>query len=171
MSRVSAEACEIVVAVADAAGTARLARLLAGLARKGDVIGLAGALGTGKTTFARAFIAALSARPPEVPSPTFTLLQIYDGREAPIFHFDLYRLDSPEDAWELGIEEAFAEGISLVEWPERLGPLAPPEMLCVRLEAAEPGHEARRIRLTGGPSWGPRLARIEERFAAVDHDG
>jgi len=162
---------EVVITVADAAGTARLARLVAGLARKGDVIGLAGALGTGKTTFARAFIAALSVRPPEVPSPTFTLLQVYDGREAPIFHFDLYRLEAPEDAWELGIEEAFADGISLIEWPERLGPLAPADMLCVRLDQDRLAPEARRLSLAGGPSWELRLGQIAERFEAAGHDG
>lgn len=151
---------EVVITVADAAGTARLARLVAGLARKGDVIGLAGALGTGKTTFARAFIAALSVRPPEVPSPTFTLLQVYDGREAPIFHFDLYRLEAPEDAWELGIEEAFADAISLIEWPERLGALLPDDRLEVSLDFTGMAETARIARLAGRGGWRRRLAAV-----------
>src|SRR4030095_10715416 len=95
-------------ALPDEAPTRRRASRVAALARAGDVIGLAGGLGAGKTTFARAFI---RARPGgesagEVPSPTFTLVQVYELPGAPVWHFDLYRLTRAEEAWELGLEEA-----------------------------------------------------------------
>src|SRR4051812_29949378 len=102
----------------DEAATAALAGRLAPLAARGDVVALTGALGAGKTSFARGFIAARAGRPIEVPSPTFTLVQTYDLPSGPIWHFDLYRLERPDDAIELGIDEAFADGISLIEWPE-----------------------------------------------------
>ncbi len=142
--------------LADLQATAGLARDIARLARRGDVIGLTGDLGAGKTTFARAFIRAWSSRhggeAEEVPSPTFTLVQIYDGGPAPVWHFDLYRLGKAEEAFELGIEEAFGEGVSLIEWPELLGPLLPANYLELRLTfGALP--EARRARLTGRGTW------------------
>ncbi len=148
----------------DAAATDELARELAVLARPGDVIGLFGDLGTGKTTFARAFIHARSATAggpgdEEVPSPTFTLVQVYDSRDGAVWHFDFYRLTHAEEAYELGIEEAFAEGISLLEWPDRIGGLLPEERLDVELLfAPEPG--ARRARLIGRGAWSRRLEGI-----------
>jgi tRNA threonylcarbamoyladenosine biosynthesis protein TsaE len=140
----------------DAAATARLAENLAGRARPGDVIGLQGPLGSGKTSFARGFIRARGGAE-EVPSPTFTLVEIYTPPSGPpIWHFDLYRLDRPEDAYELGIEEAFAEGISLIEWPERLGALIPEEHLALEL-APGPVESARRAWLRPSPGWAARL--------------
>ena len=122
------------------AATARLAARLAPLAAPGDVIGLSGSLGSGKTTFARAFIRARLDRPEEeVPSPTFTLVQLYEHAAGAIWHFDLYRLGAPADACELGIEDAFAGAISLIEWPERLGALMPDDRLRVHLAQGE-GH-------------------------------
>src|SRR5260370_24889920 len=114
----------IVIDLPDEAATASLAARLAALARPGDVIALAGELGAGKTTFARAFIAA-SGSGEEVPSPTFTLVQLYERGDATIWHFDCYRLRHPDEAWELGIEDAFRDGISLLELPARLGSLLP----------------------------------------------
>src|SRR5271170_7579662 len=111
----------------DAAATAALAARLATLARPRDVVALRGTLGSGKTSFARGFIAARAGRALEVPSPTFTLVQTYDLPAGTIWHFDLYRLVRPDDAIELGIDEAFASGINLIEWPERLGDLLPAE--------------------------------------------
>jgi tRNA threonylcarbamoyladenosine biosynthesis protein TsaE len=153
----------------DLDATTRLADRLARLAARGDTIALAGALGTGKTTFARAFIRARArledAPPPaEVPSPTFTLLQVYDLPGVPVWHFDLYRLAAPDEAWELGIEEAFAGAIALIEWPERLGALLPAERLEVRLRFMPQSPDARRARLGGYGGWSERLreARLGE---------
>jgi tRNA threonylcarbamoyladenosine biosynthesis protein TsaE len=130
------------LALSDEAATAALAARLAPLAAVGDVLALRGALGSGKTTFARAFIAARAGRALEVPSPTFTLVQTYDLPDGAIWHFDLYRVEKPDDAIELGIDEAFATGICLIEWPERLGDLLPEERLDITLEFEEPGRRA-----------------------------
>ncbi len=138
----------------DEAATASLARAVAALARPGDVIALRGDLGAGKTLFARAFIGEA-----DVPSPTFTLVQVYHGPHGRIWHFDLYRLKDPEEAVELDIEDAFAEGISLIEWPERLGPLLPADRLEIALDFADQP-TARRVRLEGRGRWARLLPEI-----------
>ncbi len=144
--------------------TGRLAASLAALARPGDVIGLSGDLGTGKTSFARAFIAARAALcgapAEEVPSPTFTLVQTYEMAAETIWHFDLYRLDRAEDAYELGIEEAFADGLCLIEWPERIALLLPGDRLDVELSFSD-REDRRRARLVGHGNWAPRLAEAD----------
>ncbi len=160
----AAETEVVELALSDLAATEALAGQIAALARRGDILGLVGALGTGKTTFARAFIAARARRlgvtaPAEVPSPTFTLVQIYELPEAPVWHIDLFRLEKPEEAWELGIEEAFAEAIALIEWPECLGALLPTEHLEVGLDFVPGDPDARRARLVGHHGWGRRLRR------------
>jgi len=140
----------------DKAATGRLAALLARDARRGDLIALRGALGSGKTTFARAFIRARGHDGEDVPSPTFTLVEIYDG-DPPIWHFDLYRLEKPEEALELGLEEALGDGICLVEWPERIAAMLPPDRLDLGLQAGvAPG--ARIATLGPSPAWRQRLA-------------
>ncbi len=151
----------------DEAATARLARSLAARARQGDVLALFGDLGSGKTAFARAFINALPtpdgtapATPEEVPSPTFTLLQTYQRAPAPVWHFDLYRVRRPDEVYELGFEEALSEGIVLIEWPERLGPLLPAERLELRFDFAE-RDQARRVALIGSGAWPRRLRDLE----------
>lgn len=125
------------------------------------MVALAGELGAGKTTFARALIAAFAAEagqtPPEVPSPTFTLVQIYEFPRATLWHFDLYRIERPEDALELGIEEALADGIALIEWPERLGTLLPARRIDVRLAFGD-APDARRIELSAPAGPAERLA-------------
>jgi tRNA threonylcarbamoyladenosine biosynthesis protein TsaE len=141
----------------DEAATAGLAGRLAQRAQRGDVIGLAGELGSGKTTFARAFIRALGRGDEDVPSPTFTLVEVYGfPGQPPVWHFDLYRLTAPEQAYELGIEDAWSDGISLIEWPERLGPLLPAEHLLLQL-VPKPEAQARAARLSASPAWIPRL--------------
>ncbi len=139
------------IELADLAATERLAAKLARHAQPGDVIGLEGPLGAGKTAFARGFI-AVRLGPTEVPSPTFTLVQVYEGDAGSVWHFDLYRLTKPEEADELGLDEALANGIALIEWPERLGDRTPPDRLAIRLEPGRrPGE--RHVRLH---AYGPR---------------
>lgn len=124
------------------AATEALGATLAARLKIGDVIGLKGELGTGKTTLARAIIRAAANDPGLiVPSPTFTLVEVYDTPLGAVWHFDLYRLETPEQVFELGWEEALAEGISLIEWPERLGPLLP-KHLSVTLEVDGDGRRA-----------------------------
>ncbi len=93
--------------------------------KKGDIVALYGTLGAGKTSFCRALIQSLTGNKNEVPSPTFTLLQTYETKNFLVYHFDFYRLKSPDEAYEIGIEDAFYEGVSLIEWPEKLGNLLP----------------------------------------------
>jgi tRNA threonylcarbamoyladenosine biosynthesis protein TsaE len=149
----------IVVDLPDETATAVLAARVSALAQPADIIALKGDLGTGKTTFARAFIRARGNPEEEVPSPTFTLLQVYECDPAPIWHFDLYRLRSPEETWELGIEDAFSAGISLIEWPERLGPLLPERRLEIAL-AFGGRPDARQVSLDPGTGWQARLSAI-----------
>jgi tRNA threonylcarbamoyladenosine biosynthesis protein TsaE len=135
--------------LADLAATERLAARVASLLRPGDTILLAGPLGAGKTAFARALLRAATKNPTlEVPSPTFTLVQAYDTPHGKITHFDLWRLQGPGALVELGWDEA-REDIVLVEWPDRLGPLCPPDALTVTLSLAE--GDTRHARLTGWP--------------------
>lgn len=145
--------------LADAAATRGAAAVLAGLARPGDVFALRGDLGAGKTTFARGFIAKLCPDEESVPSPTFTLVQTYPSEIGDIWHFDLYRLKLAEEAYELSIEEAFASGISLIEWPERLGSLLPRKRLDVTLAPGKTP-ESRRLVLAGNKAWAERLGPV-----------
>ncbi len=114
--------------------TAQIAADLAIRLTSGTVVALYGTLGAGKTAFCRGFIQSLTNADTEVPSPTFTLLQTYETQKCPIYHFDMYRLKSPDEAYEIGIEDAFAEGISLIEWPEKLGYLLPKNHITVTIE-------------------------------------
>lgn len=136
----------------DEAATADLGRRLAPLCRAGDVIALRGDLGAGKSTLARALIQALQGADTEVPSPTFTLVQTYPGNPA-IWHFDLYRLENPAEARELGFEEA-ADGLTLVEWPERLGAYLPKTRLELQLSFSRAGRIAR---LEDHADWSERI--------------
>jgi len=153
------------------AGTAAIADAVAKVCAAGDVIALSGVLGSGKTVFARGFVRALTGPEVEVPSPTFTLVQIYTTAPAPIHHFDLYRLEHAEEAWELGVEDAFAEGVSLIEWPERLGVLLPADRLDIAFGAADDGDpEIRRLRLRGGSTWRDRLQTLGRQLEATRDD-
>ncbi len=137
-----------------------LAGALSRIARAGDVIALKGDLGTGKTVFARAFIRALCGAETEVPSPTFTLVQIYDlDDEETLHHFDLYRLEDPEEALELDIDDAFADGISLIEWPERLGSYLPRQHLEIALSYGG-SQKQRSCLISATAEWDQRLAEV-----------
>lgn len=109
-------------------------RLALGL-KVGDCVALYGDLGAGKTTLARAVLRTLGVTE-AVPSPTFTLVQTYETPKFSIRHFDLYRLEAPEELFELGLDDALAEGVALVEWPENAGPYLPEDMLKVTLSGA-----------------------------------
>ncbi len=139
----------------DAAATACLARAVADRLRPGDAVLLEGPLGAGKSAFARATIRHLAGDPAlDVPSPSYTLVQSYETKRGRVHHFDLWRLAGPGDVAELGWEEARGD-IVLVEWPDRLGDLRPPDALTVALAHAE--DDARNASLTG---WAGRLDRI-----------
>lgn len=126
--------------------TEALARALAGLAAPGAVILLSGPIGAGKSHFARAFIRRRLGYFGDIPSPTFTLVQTYDGPSETIWHADLYRLTHPDEALELGLEQAFGQAICLIEWPDRLGDAAPQGAL--HLTFSHHG-EGRNLRLGG----------------------
>ena len=148
----------IVVELPDEAATAAFAARIAALAKPGDVVALKGELGAGKTSFARAFIHARGGTE-TVPSPTFTLVQVYELPDGAVWHFDGYRLRHAEEAWELGIEDALRDGISLFEWPERFGPLLPARRLEITLSEGRTA-DARWAALDPGGDWALRLASL-----------
>lgn len=159
----------LVLRLSDETATARLGAALARVLQPRDVVALDGDLGAGKTALVRALIRAATGNPDEeVPSPTFTLVQTYEravgaGVSVTYWHFDLYRLESPDDAVELDIEEAFAEGVTLIEWPERLGPYLPPRALHIRLTIDD--GNARRAEISGESDLIERLRQALEHNA------
>jgi tRNA threonylcarbamoyladenosine biosynthesis protein TsaE len=149
----------------DAAATAAAGAALAGALRPGDAVLLSGDLGAGKSALARAAILALLAedgRVEDVPSPSFTLVQVYDTARGEVWHADLHRLAGPEAIPELGLEAAFETAICFVEWPERLGPFRPPRRLEIALAFAGTDPEAgRRLLARGvGGGWEAALAAL-----------
>lgn len=150
--------------LADFDATTRLGAAIAPGLRPGETVLLYGPLGMGKSTLARGLIRALltlSARPDEdVPSPTFTLVQFYES-DPPVAHFDLYRLTRPEEAAEIGLDEALDAGCAVIEWPERLGddPAAwlGPDRLAVSL--VEDG-EGRIATVSGAGAWERKLKEL-----------
>lgn len=134
--------------------TARFGARLAPALAAGDVVALEGPLGAGKTTLARGLIGAFAGAE-TVPSPTFTLVETYAGEAGELWHFDLYRLEKPADVWELGLEDALADGICLIEWPDRIEGLLPEDVL--RLDLAILEGSARRLTASGPEPWRMRL--------------
>lgn len=142
------------VPLPDIGATAELAAKLAPHLRPGDVLALAGDLGAGKTEFARALLKRLGVAG-GIPSPTFTLVQTYEVAGMQIHHFDLYRLNSPNDLDELGWDDALAQGVALVEWPDRAGSRLPAETLFLLFSFDE--KSGRRCEITATKAWGSRL--------------
>lgn len=126
----------------DLAATTAFGTRIADRLRAGDVVALSGGLGAGKTTLARAIIAA-SGYESEVPSPTFTIVETYDALDPPLIHADFYRLQRPEEAAEIGLDE-YREGAALIaEWPDKAGGFAhEAACLSIRLETVGEGREA-----------------------------
>ena len=143
-----------IVTLAEEAETVALGRKLGARLTQGDVVCLWGGLGAGKTTFARGAVAAWVGKDIEVPSPTYTLVQTYEGPAGQLQHMDLYRLKSSEEAWELGLEEAFYGAACLIEWPERLEGLTPGDRLDIAFEVDGSGRVAR---LTPQGNWRGRI--------------
>jgi tRNA threonylcarbamoyladenosine biosynthesis protein TsaE len=135
------------------ADTERLGAAIARELKPHEAVCLSGPLGAGKSTLARGLIWALAGENVEAPSPTFTLVQTYDGEVFPLAHFDLYRLEKPEEVLELGLDEALDTGAAVIEWAEKLGHHLPPDRLDVELEIDGP---SRRARLTPHGAWQER---------------
>ena len=147
-----------VINIADEAAMEAFAGRIADISGRGDLIALYGNLGMGKSVFARAFVRHRMGAQEEVPSPTFTLVQTYEGAEIPISHFDFYRLQQPDEILELGFEDAMADGTVLVEWPDRLGAYMPHDRLDIEISQGSSTH-SRTLRLSGHGYW---LARVSD---------
>lgn len=144
--------------------TERLGRAIAEVIEVGTVIGLVGPLGAGKTRLVRAIAEGLGVEPGAISSPTFVLIQEYDGR-LPVYHFDTYRLTSPSAFEDLGVDDYWDSGVSLVEWADRVAGLLPPDRWTIALEPIGP--TSRRARIEP-PTSRPELAdRLAERLGSV----
>lgn len=136
-----------------------LADKLSQILHTGDILLFEGDLGAGKTTIIRKVIQQLVGDNIDVPSPTFTLVQTYDSPKGQLWHFDLYRLENPDEVLELGIDDAFHEGISFIEWPDRLGNLKPNDSLLITLtQGIHP--DERSITLTPSMAWRSRIKNL-----------
>jgi tRNA threonylcarbamoyladenosine biosynthesis protein TsaE len=134
----------------DETATDRLGEAVASALKPGEAVCLSGPLGAGKSTLARALIRRLTTSDEEVPSPTFTLVQFYESAKLKVAHFDLYRLSSAEEAYEIGLDEALEDGAAIIEWPQRLEGHLPADRLDI--EIALDG-EARQVTMTGHGAW------------------
>ncbi len=146
------------VELPDQQATEALAVHFAALLAPGHILALSGDLGAGKTVFARAILRAAGVAG-DIPSPTFNLVLVYDTPKGEIWHCDLYRLSNVEETYELGLQDAFAGAISLIEWPDRLGADLPADHLHITLNTtADP--EARQAIIEAPPSLAAVIARV-----------
>ncbi|WP_296711749.1 tRNA (adenosine(37)-N6)-threonylcarbamoyltransferase complex ATPase subunit type 1 TsaE [Rhodoblastus sp.] len=157
----------------DEAATRALAVELGGMVGAGDLVTLSGDLGSGKTTFARAMIRRLTGDPElEAPSPTFTLMQVYDSEAFPIVHADLYRVKDPSELAELGWDEAAEGALVLVEWAERAGSALSADRLDIALFAdSRRGPDFRRAEIVGHGAAARRLIRLRGAQALLERCG
>ncbi len=140
----------------DHEATARFGEAIAEKLRPGDVVALSGGLGAGKTTLARAIIAALGYRG-DVPSPSFAIIELYDppALRLPLVHADFYRLESPDEAYEIGLDDYRESAALIAEWPEHAGGFEhEAACLSITLEIAD---EGRLAIVAAGKDWHGRL--------------
>lgn len=144
--------------LSDLAATSALGHRLAALVKAGDILCLEGDLGAGKTTLARQIIADLCGID-DAPSPTYTIIQVYETEAGiPLWHVDLYRIEAHGELEELGLDDAFDEAITLIEWPQRLGDSLPADRLEISIAMSGAGVDTvREARITGFGSWESRI--------------
>jgi tRNA threonylcarbamoyl adenosine modification protein YjeE len=147
------------IAIPTLRDTEQLAKQLALLLKSGDVVELTGDLGSGKTTFAQFLIRHIVGEEVEVTSPTFNLVQLYDAPGFTIWHFDLYRLKSSHELFEIGLDEALDSGVSLIEWPQIAANLLPKEKLTIKLFCGK--NDERVVIVEGSGKWVELIGAIE----------
>ena len=148
---------DTILTLLDPDATDALGHALADLLRPGDSVLLSGPIGAGKSHLARAIIRSklerAGAPPEDIPSPTYTLVQTYEAGGSEIWHADLYRLTSADEVFELGLDTAFETAICLIEWPDRLGDLAPPDALVIELSSDLAVDGRRAVLRSGSNRW------------------
>lgn len=140
----------------DLESTKSLAQDMAKALKNKDLLLLEGDLGAGKTTFTRFLIQAITQKDLAVTSPTFTLVQTYEGPTYPIWHFDLYRMEDPEELFEAGFEEAQSHGLIIMEWPSRGGNLIPKDHLKIHFSVDQTHGRCAKLEPSG--NWTERLS-------------
>lgn len=141
--------------------TKDFAKKLAPMLKPGDVLTFSGDLGSGKTTLIRDLIQYFLGPETDVTSPSFNLVHLYDTKNFPIWHIDLYRLEHEEELVELGLDEAFDQAICFIEWPERAPDYLPKERLLIEIFYGKE-EEQRRIALTGKGKWQERITSLHD---------
>ena len=124
----------------DVAATAAFAAELAGALKPGDLLCLRGELGAGKSELARGVLRALGVSG-DIPSPSFNIALTYESAAGPLWHYDFYRLSSPDELSEIGLEDVLGQAIAIIEWPERAGAVLPDERIDIHLEQGSSANE------------------------------